>query len=237
MFLLIARHLITYTRRKIKMKKTKRKKQKKIINYIVIASTLGIIIWFSVQEYKDIQIKKQKMAQTESPYQTQNISTQNDEKQEKEVITGIAKEYPKEEIPKQYKGYAVAAKLEIPEIKLQTYILKQYSKNALKVSVTKFWGADPNQIGNFCVAGHNFQNKNMFHNLRNLEIGNRLSISDESIGKVEYEIYDIYRVQPEDVNCLSQETNGKREVTLITCTTDSEKRIIVKAKETRDMGT
>ena len=231
MFLLIARHLITYTRRKIKMKKTKRKKQKKIINYIVIASTLGIMIWFSVQEYKDIQIKKQKMAQTESPYQTQNISTQNDEKQEKEVITGIAKEYPKEEIPKQYKGYAVAAKLEIPEINLQTYILKQYSKNALKVSVTKFWGADPNQIGNFCVAGHNFQNKNMFHNLRNLEIGNRLSISDESIGKVEYEIYDIYRVQPEDVNCLSQETNGKREVTLITCTTDSEKRIIVKAKE------
>ena len=113
------------------MKKTKRKKQKKIINYIVIASTLGIMIWFRVQEYKDIQIKKQKMAQTESPYQTQNISTQNDEKQEKEVITGIAKEYPKEEIPKQYKGYAVAAKLEIPEIKLQTYILKQYSKNAL----------------------------------------------------------------------------------------------------------
>ena len=237
MFFFLARHLITYTRRKIKMKKTKRKKQKKIINYIVIASTLGIMIWFSVQEYKDIQIKKQKMAQTESPYQTQNISTQNDEKQEKEVITGIAKEYPKEEIPKQYKGYAVAAKLEIPEIKLQTYILKQYSKNALNVSVTKFWGADPNQIGNFCVAGHNFQNKNMFHNLRNLEIGNRLSISDESIGKVEYEIYDIYRVQPEDVSCLSQETNGKREVTLITCTTDSEKRIIVKAKEIRDMGT
>ena len=237
MFLLIARHLITYTRRKIKMKKTKRKKQKKIINYIMIGTTLSIMIWFSVQEYKDIQVKKQKIAEMESSYYTQNISTQNDEKQEKEVITGIAKEYPKEEIPKQYKGYAVAAKLEIPEINLQTYILKQYSKNALNVSVTKFWGADPNQIGNFCVAGHNFQNKNMFHNLSNLEIGNRSSISDESIGKVEYEIYDIYRVQPEDVSCLSQETNGKREVTLITCTTDSEKRIIVKAKEIRDMGT
>ena len=78
----------------------------------------------------------------------------------------------------------------------------------------------------------------MFHNLRKLESGNRLSISDASIGKVEYEIYDIYMVQPEDVRCLSQETNGKREVTLITCTTDSEKRIIVKAKEVdRDMGT
>ena len=213
------------------MMKIKRKKPKKIINYIVIATTLGIMIWFSVQEYKDIQVKKQKIAQTESSYQTQNISTQYEEKQQKEVITGIAKQYPKEEIPNQYKGYTIAAKLEIPEINLQTYILKQYSKNALNVSVTKFWGADPNEIGNFCVAGHNFQNKNMFHNLRKLEIGNRLSISDASIGKVEYEIYDIYMVQPEDVSCLSQETNGKREVTLITCTTDSEKRIIVKAKE------
>lgn len=225
------------------MKESKRKKQKKIINYIVIVTTLGIMIWFSIQEYKDIRVRKEKISQTETLYNTQNISTQYEGNQQKEkrtneIITGIAKEYPKEEIPKQYKGYTIVAKLEIPEIKLQTYILKQYSKNALNVSVTKFWGADPNEIGNFCVAGHNFQNKNMFHNLRKLEIGNRLSISDASIGKVEYEIYDIYMVQPEDVSCLSQETNGKREVTLITCTTDSEKRIIVKAKEVdRDMGT
>lgn len=224
------------------MKQTKRKKQKMIINYIMIGTTLGIMIWFSVQEYNDIQVKKEKIEETESSYNTQNISTQYEggqqkEKRTNEIITGITKEYPKEEIPKQYKGYAVAAKLEIPEIKLETYILKQYSKNALNVSVTKFWGADPNEKGNFCIAGHNFQNKNMFHNLRKLKIGNRLTISDTSIGKVEYEIYDIYMVEPEDVSCLSQETNGKREVTLITCTTDSEKRIIVKAKEIRDMGT
>ena len=211
--------------------KIKRKKPKKIINYIVIATTLGIMIWFSVQEYKDIQVKKQKIAQTESSYQTQNHEKQQEENTSNPVITGLAKEYPKEEIPKQYKGYTVIAKLEIPEINLETYILKQYSKNALNLSVTKFWGADPNQIGNFCVAGHNFQNKNMFHNLRNLKIGNQLTLSDASIGKVEYQIYDIYMVKPEDVSCLSQETNGKREVTLITCTTDSEKRIIVKAKE------
>lgn len=239
---MITRHLITYTRRKIKMRQTKRKKQRKILNYIIIGAIFSIMIWFILEEYKDIRIKKQEIAR-KSLYQTENISTtweketKEKEKKTNSIITGIAKEYPKEEIPKQYKGYTIAAKLEIPEIKLETYILKQYSKNALNVSVTKFWGTDPNQIGNFCVAGHNFQNKNMFRNLRKLEIGNRLTISDASIGKVEYEIYDIYMVQPEDVSCLSQETNGKREVTLITCTTDSEKRIIVKAKEIGDMGT
>ncbi len=212
------------------------KKTKKILNYVIIGTIFSIMLWFAVEEYKDIQIKKQDIAR-KTLYDTQNVSTsQEDQNKEKEnetnqILTGVAKEYPKEEIMEEYRGYAVIAKLEIPKINLETYILKQYSKKALNVSVTKFWGADPNQIGNFCVAGHNFQNKNMFHNLRNLEIGNQLSISDQLIGKVEYEIYDIYMVQPEDVSCLSQKTNGKREVTLITCTTDSEKRIIVKARE------
>ena len=59
----------------------------------------------------------------------------------------------------------MAGKLEIPKIELETYILEEYSEQALNISVTKFWGADANQIGNFCVAGHNFQNKNMFRNL------------------------------------------------------------------------
>ena len=121
--------------------------------------------------------------------------------------------------------------MEIPSISLKTYILKNYSTHALNISVTKFWGADANQIGNFCVAGHNFQNKNMFHDLRKLEIGEQLFISDHLIGKIPYEIYRIYKVEPEDVSCLSQETDGNREVTLITCTSNSEKRIIVKARE------
>lgn len=69
----------------------------------------------------------------------------------------------------------------------------------------------------------------MFYNLKDLEIGDKLTISDNTVGIVEYEIYDIYMVIPEDVSVLSQDTNGRKEVTLITCTNDSTKRIIVKA--------
>ena len=71
----------------------------------------------------------------------------------------------------------------------------------------------------------------MFYNLRDLEIGDMMYLSDNEVGRLEYEIYDIYMVEPEDVSCLSQETEGRREITLITCTNDSKKRIIVKAKE------
>ncbi len=136
-----------------------------------------------------------------------------------------------EKIIDKYKGFTVCGKLEIPKIKLETYILEKFSENALRVSVTKFWGVNPNEIGNCCIAGHNFQNKNMFHNLKKLDVGDRFSIKDNKNRLLEYEIYNLYKVYPEDVSCLSQVTNGKREVTLITCTNDSSQRIIVKARE------
>ncbi len=205
------------------MRRQKRKNQKNLINYLIVGAILSILIGVGVEEYKDNKIKKQEVNSNQS-YSTQNISTLYEPQKEKQ-------KYPKQEIPKEYKGYNVAAKLEIPQINLETYILSTYSKNSLNLSVTKFWGADPNKEGNFCVAGHNFQNKNMFHNLRNLKKTDKLWVIDNEVGKVEYEIYDIYTVQPEDVTCLSQETEGKKEVTLITCTNDSQKRIIVKAKE------
>ncbi len=201
------------------------KKRKFLINIFLICSTIGIFIWLGFQDHKDNKIQNENKNNT---YITQNIKTEENKITEK---IEQKKEYPKEQIAKEYKGYLVDAKLEIPQILLETYILKNYSVQALNVSVTKFWGVNPNEIGNFCVAGHNFQNKNMFHNLKKLKMGDKLFISDNQIGKIEYEIYNIYKVPPEDVSCLEEETNGKREVTLITCTNDSKERIIVKARE------
>lgn len=155
------------------------------------------------------------------------IKKQKDEKTDNNTDNNLNSN---DKIISQYKGYNVIAKLNIPCINLETYVLDKYTEEALNVSVTKFWGANPNQVGNFCIIGHNFQNKNMFHNLKKLKIGNRLFILDNN-GKTEYEVYDIYKVKPKDVSCLNQDTNGRREVTLITCTNDSQKRIVVKAKE------
>ena len=196
--------------------------KKKIVNSIIISIIFIFIGWLGIEIYTDSNIKKGQAEKLE--YNLQNVSVQyyNENK---------TKQYPKEEVVNEYKGYQVIARLEIPTINLETYILQKYSEETLNISVTKFWGADPNTEGNFCVAGHNFKNKNMFRNLKKLEIGNKLFILDNAIGKVEYEVYDLYKVLPEDVSCLSQETNGKKEVTLITCTSDSKERIIVKARE------
>lgn len=206
-------------------RRAKRGKQNKLINFLVIGITFSIMFILGIEEYKDSKVKKQK---SNIQYNAKNLSTKYDTNEENQEEI---KSYPKVEIPKEYKDYNIVAKLEIPKIELETYILSTYSVKALNISPTKFWGADPNKPGNFCIAGHNTKAKNMFHNLRNLKIEDTLWLSDNEIGKVQYEIYDIYTVYPEDVQCLSQETEGKKEITLITCSTDSKKRIIVKAKE------
>ncbi len=200
---------------------------KKVLIFIFFIFTIFFMV---IYNFIKLHSKKQ-IEEKERTNQAKEIN------KELEVINVPIKEnvnetkYPKEQIIEEYKGYTVCAKLEIPNIKLETYILKNYSIKALNVSVTKFWGVDPNETGNCCIAGHNFKNKNMFRNLKKLKIGDKFTISDNNIGKVEYEIFDIYTVFPKDTSCLNPETENQKEVTLITCTNDSEKRIIVKAKE------
>ncbi len=202
-------------------------KNKKWKKKFFIALVFIIILFFlfslKKQKYENkIRIEK---------YQVKKVLEKNNQMNLQENITIEQKQYLKVQIIENYKGYTVSSRLEIPKISLQTYVLQKYSEAALRVSVTKFWGVNANEVGNFCIAGHNFINKNMFRNLKNLKIGDRLYLEDNKIGRIEYEIYDLYEVLPDDISCLAQETNGKREVTLITCTTDSKKRIIVKAKE------
>lgn len=45
-----------------------------------------------------------------------------------------------------------------------------------------------------------------------------------------YKAYDMYIVDETDMSCTSQETNGKIELTLITCANDNSKRLIVKCR-------
>lgn len=200
----------------------KRKNKIIIVNLFLIFIVLTILVFVILDIYKENKIEK-------SNYDVQGVSINVNNKEENKI--NEEKKYIKEDVPLEYKGYTVVSKLEIPKIDLETYVLEKYLEETLNISVVKFYGANPNEIGNFCIAGHNFKNKNMFKNLKKLSVGDNLFIIDNDIGRVEYEIFDIYKVSPNDVACLLQETNGKREVTLITCTNDSKERIIVKARE------
>lgn len=127
--------------------------------------------------------------------------------------------------------YYVLAKVNIPSIDCTYPILNETTDELLKISPTKFWGAEPNEEGNFCIVGHNYRSNKFFSNVPELENGDTIEITDLKDRTIVYEVYDKYVVQPTDVSCTSQRTNGMKEITLITCTDDSKLRVIVKARE------
>lgn len=204
------------------MYKTKVKKSKYITIILILSILFFILFNIQNEESKKQEITIEKVNSKIYENQLNN----NIEKQS----TKDAKIVEKETIETEFKGYKVSSKIYIPKINLKTYVLEEYSKQALLTSVTKFYGANPNQIGNFCVAGHNYGPANMFQNLKNLDINDEIYLTDIEGNKMKYVIYDTYTVLPNDTKCLSQKTNEEIELTLITCTLDSQKRIIIKAR-------
>lgn len=135
---------------------------------------------------------------------------------------------------KEIEGTEVIGKLEIPKIDLVTYILSDTSKETLNKSVTKLCGPKVNGVGNLCITGHNYHNDRMFGDLKDLDIKDKIYITGTKGDKIEYVVYEIDKVYPKEIECLSQETGGERQITLITCTTGAIKRLIVKATEVYD---
>ena len=165
-----------------------------------------------------------------------NYTEENSNINKFEEIKTINIIYKQKEVdfPKEIEGVKVIGKLEIPKINLTTYILKETSKENLNISVTKLCGPKVNGVGNLCITGHNYHKERMFGNLKKIEIGDIIKITDLKGITIEYQVYDIYKVYPKEVDCLIQETGGEREITLITCTTGAIKRLIVKATEIYD---
>ena len=135
-------------------------------------------------------------------------------------------------------GYncTTVATISIPKINVNYPILKgetgseAETEALLKSSPTEFWGNGANKVGNFCVVGHNYRNTRFFSKVPTLVNGDIIEITANG-ETVQYSVYDKYTVDPSDVSCTSQKTNGKREITLITCNNQNKTRIILKAKE------
>ena len=110
-------------------------------------------------------------------------------------------------------------------------MLSDTSPELLKISLNKYWGPKPNDIGNYCIVGHNYKSGRMFGNLNQIQMNDIVELTDGNNNTVKYFVTDRYVVEPTDVRCTSQLTNGTRELTLITCTNYGQQRLIVKAKE------
>ena len=130
-----------------------------------------------------------------------------------------------------YKGFNVIGKIEIPKIKLEYLVLEEATIPAMEASIGKLYGPGINQIGNTVLAGHNYKNGTFFSNNSKLSNGDKIYLTDMQGKKVTYEIYKKYITTPEEFDYAVRDTNGKREVSLTTCTNDTKGRLIIWAKE------
>ena len=180
-----------------------------LIAFIIV---LGLIIakYFNSQKNEELN---QETVETLS-----NINTQENEKIEMQ-------------------GYEVIGIVKIPKINLEYPILNietsnpEETKAPMKISIVKYWGGKVNDYGNLSIAGHNNHNGTMFGKTKNLEIGDIVELTDLEKRTIQYEIYDKFVTDPNDVSILATNDNSIREVTLITCTNGNKNRLILKAKE------
>lgn len=135
------------------------------------------------------------------------------------------------EIDEEIEGYKVVGIINIPKINIEYPILEKTNKESLKLSITKFWGEKINQKGNVVLAGHNNLNNKMFGKIDKLENGDIIELTDSQMVAVEYQVFDKYVIDPNDINCIFPVEENTREVTLITCTNRDKNRLVVKARE------
>lgn len=131
----------------------------------------------------------------------------------------------------EFKGYKIEGIIEIPKINIKYPIIDHTNEETMKVSITKFWGPQANEIGNYTVAGHNNKDGTMFGKTKYLQIGDKIKLTNLKNETIEYEIFKIYSIDPDDVSCVESVENGIREITLITCTNGHKNRLVTKARQ------
>lgn len=128
-------------------------------------------------------------------------------------------------------GSFVIGIIKIDKIKLDYPILSDVSDELLKIAPCRFAGPLPNKIGNLCIAGHNYIDNTSFAQIVKLTTGDTINIYGLDGKSVEYHVTEKKEVEGTDFSCTSQFTGGKRIVTLMTCNSIKQTRVIIRAEE------
>lgn len=121
--------------------------------------------------------------------------------------------------------------LEIPKINIYYPIFSHLNEELLKISPCKFYGKSPNQNGNICIAGHNYNNSMFFSNLSLLEKNDEIYLYENLGNKYTYKIFDSYEVAETDLSPIFNYNHSSKELTLVTCNNINKNRIIIKARQ------
>lgn len=193
---------------------------KKVCDIILALLIVAAIIFVIIIGYEYIRREKNEAKLSDVVAQIETIAT-NKNIESTEAIKAMVK----------LDGYEVDGIIEIPKIEIKYPIVSKTSDDAMEIAITKFWGGNINDIGNYTMAGHNYKNGTMFGKTKYLNIGDIIKMTDLNLKTLEYEVFKIYTIDPNDVTCIESVDPNAREITLITCTNGHQNRLIIKARE------
>lgn len=134
-----------------------------------------------------------------------------------------------------YEGYEVKGYLKIPKTKVNYPVLETVTEKTLSIALGLAYGPGLNEEGNTTIFGHNYRNGKFFSNNKKLSNGDKILVTDKYGDEVTYIIYNIYETDASDAEYMLRDTEGRREISLQTCTDDSTGRIIIWAAEEGSM--
>lgn len=121
--------------------------------------------------------------------------------------------------------------IDIPKINLYYPVFSHLSEDLLKISPCKFYGNTPNENGNICIAGHNYDNSLFFSKISTLSANDEIFIFDNNGTQYVYLVSDIYEVEASDLSPVLNYEENEKILTLVTCNNFNSNRIILKAKQ------
>lgn len=223
-----------------------KRKQKRVVNSsgMIITSLLLVIAVCTVvlMGLGSLNMKSEAMSQDENvigqlpnfelsmKQSIQQTATAIDNNILKEAKVAEKKLVVKKVIASDGKAYDAVAYLSIPSLGIKYPVLAKTSDALLKVSLNKYWGPNPNQVGNMCIVGHNYNDSRFFGKLNQIKNGEEIIITEMDGESLSYYVYETDMIDPYDTACTSQKTNGRKEITLITCNVDGSQRFIAKAR-------
>lgn len=120
-------------------------------------------------------------------------------------------------------GISCIGTLEIPRLDLNLCVTSTFSDENMKQLPCRYYGSI--YKSNMVIIAHNY----WFHfgRLNTLKSGDAVIFTDASGNQFKYSVDAMDVVSPESV---AEVTNGKWPLTLVTCTLDSQNRIVVRCK-------
>ena len=186
-----------------------------ITNYLVLKEAEEAVEVFEeqVENIPEEPIEQENVVQEETP--TTPVQTTN-KTSSKNVST--------------YRGYNMVGTIQIPKTKVKVPIVDKVTTKSISAAVGILYGSGLNEVGNTVLVAHNYRNGTFFSNNKKLAIGDKIYITDSTGTKIEYTIYKTYTTSDMDISYATRDTEGKREISLSTCTTDASKRLVIWAR-------